>query len=278
MMLANFERDGIRFAFERRSTGRPMVLLHGLGGDRSGGFDLADTRLRWQRLALDQRGHGDTEPVGPETGYSFEVFASDVLALLDNEDVNAAVVVGVSMGSAVALRLALDHPRRVKGLALVRPAWTHEPLTENLVPNIEVAGLLRSMPPADALAAFRSSRTYGQIRGVSRHAAESLCSQFLRPRAVERSVRLFQMPRCTPYTDPDQLATVQQPTVVIGCDRDPLHPIEIARTWARLIPTASLESVSSSADDISRHRREVRAVVDALLDRVDSIQAQESEQ
>ena len=148
MMLANFERDGIRFAFERRSTGRPMVLLHGLGGDRSGGFDLADTRLRWQRLALDQRGHGDTEPVGPETGYSFEVFASDVLALLDNEDVNAAVVVGVSMGSAVALRLALDHPRRVKGLALVRPAWTHEPLTENLVPNIEVAGLL---PEAFAL-------------------------------------------------------------------------------------------------------------------------------
>ncbi len=261
----HFEHAGIRFAASMDGTGAALVLLHGLGGDRSGAFELADPVPGWRRLALDQRGHGETEPVGPESSYKFEVFAADLIAFLDTVEENSVVVLGVSMGSAVALRLALENPDRVLGLVLVRPAWIHEPMTENLIPNVEIARLLRLMPAAEALAAYESSEAYARIRAVSSHAAESLSSQFFRPKAVERAVRLDQMPRSTPYTDPRDLSSVAQPTLVIGCERDPLHPIDFARTWASLIPNASLECVSSSADGVSQHRREVRESVARFL-------------
>jgi len=270
-MGETFERDGIKFAFETKGGGAPLVLLHGLGGDRTGAFELADEDPGWRLLALDQRGHGETEPVGPEAGYTFDVFATDLRALLDAQGADRVVVAGVSMGAAVALRFALQNPGRVRGLVLVRPAWIHEPMTENLTLNVEVARLLRSMPAAEALATFQASADYARLRAVSPHAAESLSSQFFRPNAVERAVRLDRMPRSTPYTDPSELRTIAQPTLVIGCDRDPLHPISFARIWSALIAGSSLEFVVPSADDVSRHRQEVRRGVGAFLRRLESV-------
>lgn len=266
--LVHVAHDGIRFAMEIAGDGPTLVLLHGLGGDRSGGLELTDPIPDRRRLAIDQRGHGETEPVGPEDGFTFDVLAADLAAILDAQQLTGPVVIaGVSMGAAVALRFALIYRSRVRALALVRPAWIHEPMTDNLTPNVEVARLLRSLPAEEARAAFQASPTYARIAAVSGHAAASLSSQFLRPGAAERAVRLDRMPRSTPYTDPAELGLIAQPTLVLGCERDPLHPIDFARTWSRLIPGASLEWVVSSADDVERHRREVRQAVGVFLAR-----------
>lgn len=267
---AFLEHNGIRFARQATGPGEPLVLLHGLGGDRSGALELADDVVGWQRIAHDQRGHGDTEPVGPEASYDFGVFAADLLALLDDLGAGRAVVVGVSMGAGVALRFALDHPERTRALVLVRPAWIEVPLTENLAPYVEIAGSLRSMPTGEAIAAFQSSDQYKRVLSVSRHAGESLLSQFTRPKAVERAVRLDRMPRSVPFSDPAELSLLTRPTLVVGCPRDPLHPLDFAETWARLIPGASLELVSSSADDVLRHRREVRGAITGALRRLNA--------
>lgn len=264
-MSERFEHDGIRFAFDSIGVGAPVVLLHGLGGDRAGALELADEEQGWLRIAMDQRGHGETEPVGPESAYTFDVFASDVEALLDAAGIDRAVLVGVSMGAAVALRLALRSQERVRGLVLVRPAWIHEPMTDNLTPNVEVARLLRSMPAEGALTEFQGSALYARLQAVSPHAADSLSSQFVRPMAAERAVRLDRMPRSTPYADPSDLQAIACPTLVVGCDRDPFHPFAFAETWSRLIPGAALQLVIPSADDVARHRREVRAVVGGFL-------------
>ena len=264
-MTEHFEHDGIRFAFERAGAGAPLVLLHGLGGDRGGALDMADTRAGWIRLALDFRGHGETEPVGPDVGFTFSSFARDLAAFLDAAGVEAAVIAGVSMGAAVALRFALDQPARVRSLVLVRPAWLHTPLTENLRPYAEIARLLRTMPPDAAVATFMASAEYAAIGRVSRHAADSLVSQFTRPAALTRVSRLEWMPRSAPYADPSELKGIATPTLVVGCERDPLHPIEFASEWAAHIPGAALQAVPSSADDIAEHRAAVRRAVGSFL-------------
>ena len=207
--------------------------------------------------------------MGPEAAYDFSVFAADLLAHLDDLGVERAVVAGVSMGAAVALRFALDHPERTRALALVRPAWIEVPMTDNLTPNVEVARLLRSLPAAQARAAFEASDDYRRVSAVSPHAGQSLLSQFTRPQAVERSVRLDRMPRSVPYRDPRELGAIASPTLVIACRRDPLHPVEFAETWAGLIPGARLEFVISSADDVARHRQDVRAAISTVLHALD---------
>jgi pimeloyl-ACP methyl ester carboxylesterase len=260
-----FEHRGISFAYEAESSGTPLVLLHGLGGGRASALELASETPAWRRVALDFRAHGETDPIGPSHDLEFETYADDVRALLDAVGFEAARIVGVSMGAAVALRFALSHSSRVERLALIRPAWLHRPMTENLRPYVEIASLLRAFPPEEAGARFETSPQYLAIRSISAHAAGSLLSQFQRCDAQERAVVLDRLPRATPYAAPRELASISVPVRIIGCDRDPLHPIEFAHTWAELIPGATLELVVSPARDIQAHRQAVRDAVASFL-------------
>ena len=98
------------------ATRPPLVFIHGAGG----------THLHWphqvrripnQRiLALDLPGHGKSAGIGSQ---SISDYASQIVEFLDASRLNAAVFIGHSMGSAIALTLALDFPKRVLGLGLV---------------------------------------------------------------------------------------------------------------------------------------------------------------
>lgn len=96
----------------------PVLLLHGYT-DSAHSFALMQPHLPgWMRAAVpDQRGHGDAEQM--PHGYTPADFAEDALDVLDGIGPEPAVVVGHSMGSLVALSLALAHPTRVAGLVLV---------------------------------------------------------------------------------------------------------------------------------------------------------------
>lgn len=95
----------------------PVLLLHGFAGSwRS--FESVLQRLpkSIHAFALTQRGHGEASK--PEQGYRLRDIAGDVAAFMDALDLEAAVIVGHSMGSAVARRFAIDHPKRALGLVL----------------------------------------------------------------------------------------------------------------------------------------------------------------
>ena len=108
-----------------------IVLLHGLGGDLEQLWGITGAEVGGRpaaMLAPDARGHGHTQL--PELGpLHFGVLAQDLLSLVDHLHLGQKLVlVGVSMGAATALAVALSRPERVHGLVLVRPAWLNEPL------------------------------------------------------------------------------------------------------------------------------------------------------
>ncbi len=263
-MIGTFEHDGVRFAYERLGDGEPVVLLHGLGGDRAQALGLVPEGP-WERVAIDLRGHGDTEPVGRADAFNFGTFSEDVATFLGAMGIEVAVVAGVSLGAGVALRFALDHPDRVKALGLIRPAWIHVPLTEGQLVWPEIVALLRTEGRERGLEIFRDSETCARVRAVSEYAARSLCSQFDDPRAVERVPRLDGLPRSTPYDDPSALARVLVPALVVGAERDPQHPIGFARVWAEGLPHTTLVEVTSKAIDPDAHNEQVRAAMDRFL-------------
>jgi pimeloyl-ACP methyl ester carboxylesterase len=98
-------------------AGIPVILLHG----------YTDSRRSWERIlpmlpnslrvfALTQRGHGESDK--PASGYAPADFAGDVIQFMDLVGLKRAVLVGHSMGSVVARRIALDQPERIRGLVL----------------------------------------------------------------------------------------------------------------------------------------------------------------
>lgn len=102
-------------------NGPPVLLMHGYS-DSSFSYSRVLPLLdkKYRILAIDHRGHGDSDK--PETGYEMRDFAADAAAFLDAMKVRSAVVVGHSMGSFVAMQMALDHPSKVSRLVLVGTA------------------------------------------------------------------------------------------------------------------------------------------------------------
>ena len=105
------------FLAQGDSEAVPVVLLHGLS-DSWRSFEPLLPHLHSVRaIAVTQRGHGDAPK--PDDGYDVATLAADVAGVLDDAGVDRAVVVGHSMGSIVATRMAIDHPERVSGLVLM---------------------------------------------------------------------------------------------------------------------------------------------------------------
>ncbi len=97
----------------------PVVFLHG-GGLNAHTWDLVCAALRREQhcLALDQRGHGESE-WSPEMDYGIESHVADLDAFLRALAIERCVLVGMSLGGANALAWAGRHSRRLAGLVLV---------------------------------------------------------------------------------------------------------------------------------------------------------------
>lgn len=106
----------IELAVHRTGEGSPLIALHDLGQTGQSMIEaLAPVADEYRIVAPDLRGHGDSPtPHGP---WSIDDFASDVARLTAAEG-GDAVVVGVGLGAATALSLALGHPGLVAGLVV----------------------------------------------------------------------------------------------------------------------------------------------------------------
>src|SRR6059036_3794565 len=118
--------NGLRLSFlEWEAPGRPVVcFLHG-GSAHAHWFDHVTPALvgRFHMIALDQRGHGESEWARPPA-YATEHFASDLLGALDAFGWRRVALVGHSMGGHNAMSFSAWHPDRVSALVIVdsRPA------------------------------------------------------------------------------------------------------------------------------------------------------------
>ena len=108
--------------FERRGTGRPLLLIGGTGGDLRRPETRFDGPLarHFDLLAYDQRGLGQSLDPGapPDARWTMADYADDAARLMAAQGWESACVMGVSFGGMVAQELALRHPARVRKLVL----------------------------------------------------------------------------------------------------------------------------------------------------------------
>ena len=110
------EHDGARIWYAAYGSGSPVILLHGgLGHSGNWGFQVpALVSSGYRAILIDSRGHGrstcDARP------YTYELMASDVLAVMDALNIEQAALVGWSDGACISLVLASKVPERVAGV------------------------------------------------------------------------------------------------------------------------------------------------------------------
>jgi 3-oxoadipate enol-lactonase len=122
--------DGSHIAYRVEGPpGAPAVLFSHCLGLTMAAWDAqaAALRERFRVVRYDARGHGASE--APVHAYDIATLANDALAVMDAADVEAAHVVGLSMGGMVGMRLAIHTPQRVCRLVLANTT-AHIPLRD----------------------------------------------------------------------------------------------------------------------------------------------------
>jgi len=111
--------NGVSLAVnEWPGKGAAILCIHGLTANHTCWQSMADILSPDYRLiAYDLRGRGESEK--PPKGYSLEIHAQDLGALLDRFGLKSAVVMGHSLGATIALYFAAHFPKRVRRLILV---------------------------------------------------------------------------------------------------------------------------------------------------------------
>ena len=110
------DHDGVRIWYSTYGAGTPVVLLHGgLGHSGNWGYQVpALIGAGHRAVVIDSRGHGRS--TRDARAYSYELMASDVLAVMDVLQLGKAALVGWSDGACIALILGAQAPERVAGV------------------------------------------------------------------------------------------------------------------------------------------------------------------
>jgi pimeloyl-ACP methyl ester carboxylesterase len=109
---------GVRIHYEVHGDGPPMVLIHANPFDRRlFTYQIASLAPYFRLVALDIRGYGLSDK--PETHFTLEDMADDVLAVCAQEKITRAVFMGVSVGSGMSLLIGLNRPEMCDAIILV---------------------------------------------------------------------------------------------------------------------------------------------------------------
>ncbi len=149
--MQTFDSNGMKIAYFVQGKGEPVVLIHGW---------LASAQLNWtlpgvtgllakdyQVIALDVRGHGQSDKPAKEEAYGPEL-VEDVVRLLDHLKIKKAHIVGYSMGGIIAANFTVKHPDRVLSCMLGGMGW----LKTGSIGQYGFSQIAKNDPNAHALA------------------------------------------------------------------------------------------------------------------------------
>jgi pimeloyl-ACP methyl ester carboxylesterase len=239
----DFGYDGFRLVYSEFGEGpRPLVLLPGLLLPRSMHDPLASALAeRGNRvITLDPLGHGDSDQPADMWRYSMQLYADQVVALLDHLEIDEAVVGGTSLGANITLESAVLVPDRLRGIVVEMPVLDNALLACAIVFTPLLVALTFGEPVTRLVAgaAKRVPRLglwhymdvgLDWISRDPKPSAANLQGLFFGRIAPPRSLR----------------RNIETRALVIGHGRDPVHPFSDSDCLVRELPNARLLEANS---------------------------------
>jgi pimeloyl-ACP methyl ester carboxylesterase len=250
------EMRGLRFHYRdwpAKGVGAPdLVLLHGYTGHARSWDAFAEAMTdRYRILALDQRGHGETD-WAPADRYGVDDMADDLQAFAKALGLRRFSLVGLSMGGMVAMEYAGRRPAELAALVIV-----------DIGPEIVAAGSSRIQAGARANDVFSSrDEAFAAARALNsappeahhRHRSDSSLMRTEDGRWTYRFDRALRSPGALRRRDPDaawrSCADILAPTLLIRGGRSDILSSEVAERMIGTIPDARLALVADSGHSV----------------------------
>ncbi len=259
--LRHLLRNGLNLAvYGHDGALPPVVFQHGLCGDANQIAEAMAGIAGQSWYGLECAGHG-ASPMGEP---SIAGMAGDVAALI--ETLQAPVVLGgISMGAAIASRIAVTRPDLVRALVLVRPAWVTDAAPANMAPNAEVGRLLMQLAPDKGREIFAAGATAHRLAKEAPDNLASLMGFFARAPQNETARLLTAISSDGPGITKADLRGLNKPALICGCAEDAIHPFAHAQALAGLIPQAQLAELPAKARNKVAHLAALAKVMKQFL-------------
>jgi len=229
-----------------------LVLVHGAGGTH---LDwpvqlrhITDTTV----YALDLPGHGRSDFPGRT---SIKAYANDLSGFLEALGLEPVILLGHSMGGAIILRVALQHPSAVKGLVL---------LSTGARLRVTSAILDKVLSDYDGVVDFVTKFAWSQNASPEMVSLGRRMLHQARPEIVHGDYVA-----CNNYDLTDRLNEIDVPTLIIGGADDKMTPIANSQYLADHIIGANLVSVNGGGHMLAQEQPE--PVASAVLEFLASV-------
>ncbi len=190
------------------------------------------------------RGHGHSS-LPARGSYRFADFSRDLDEVA--RATGARNVVGTSLGAGAVVNLLGAQPARFERVVLLLPAALDAPIGDHSLFD-RTADLLESLPRDAAIEAILSESGRARNYAANPHLREFdlMLWQDMNPKGVARAIR--EVTRDVAIDDRDRLREVTAPVMVISREGDAIHPAEVGRTLAGIMPNAELVVLESEED------------------------------
>ena len=238
----------IRYAV--RGIGTPLLLIHGFCEFlETWDFNFQLLGEHYQVYAMDLPGHGLSDK--PYLEYNLPFFADFISDFMQAVGIDRVDIVGHSLGGAIGMKLADEFPEKVGRLVLES--------SFGLSKNIALLHKLCSVPVIARADKMGLERQHALEHRVN---LEFYKPDFAAREIVGRSYLFMQMPEARRvmlnvmhnWVDADglrpdavmldRLPMIKTPTLLIHCEQDNIHPVELSRNAWRLMPNAKLKTFS----------------------------------
>ncbi|AWC24358.1 MULTISPECIES: alpha/beta fold hydrolase [Aminobacter] len=209
------EINGVKYYYEIRGEGEPLLLLHGgLGSIDMFGPVLPALSKGRQVIAVDLYGHGRTALT--ERKMSLVDMGDDMAGLLKTLGYGKIDAMGYSMGAGVAFRLAVQHPDAVRRLVLVSAGFAQDGFYPEMLPmQAQVGAAMAEM--------MKPTPMYQAYAAVAPKVEDF-------PKLLDRMGEMMR----TPYDWADDVRTLKMPVMLVYGDSDMYRPEHIVKFYQLL--------------------------------------------
>lgn len=212
MIVVYVNVNGIRMYYEIYGEGKPLMIIWGMGGEIGSFVEKLKETEKYKLITFDNRGTGRTEK--PNEKYKIEIMAEDAIGLLDELKIQRVNILGISMGSRVAITMAAKYPDRIS----------------NLILNVAAA---KSAQNSDE----NSKEAYKKLREVANN-PELLKAMGKYPPTSMTFLRLFNALKS--FDGTKYLKDIKSPTLIVNGTHDPSTPVNCAKELVDRIENSKL--------------------------------------